>query len=325
MRVPIPVPKMGEVLIKVHKSAICGTDVHIYNWDPWSQQRVSPPVTIGHEYVGHIVLLGPGVSGFHVGQRVSSESHVVCGRCRNCRSGNENWCKNTEIIGINLNGAFAEYVCVPQENVIPIPEDIPEDVVAFYDALGNATHTARMFDVTGEDVLITGAGPIGIMAAAISRFRGARSVTITDVKDYRLELAKKLGVDMAVNTARDSLDQTMEDLGIKEGFDVGMEMSGNATALNQLLKSMRNGGKVALLGISGPSMVDWNDIIFKGLTIQGITGRKIDTWHQMSAMIQGGLDVTPIITHRFHFSDFEKGFAAMNSGKSGKVILNWEE
>ena len=327
MKVPIPSPQIGEVLIKVRKAAICGTDVHIYNWDEWSQQRITPPVVIGHEYVGEIVELGEGVTGLSVGQRVSSESHVVCGRCRNCLAGNEQWCEHTTIVGVNLNGAFAEYLCVPHVNVMPIPDDIPEDVVSFYDALGNATHTALMFDVRGENVLVTGAGPIGLMAAKISKFCGARRVVITDLKDYRLDLARRLGVDEAVNVGRESLEDAMRSVNIPGGFDVGMEMSGNTAGLAQLLGSLRNGGKAALLGIfsSGRSDMDWTDIIFKGLTVQGITGRRMDNWSQMSALIQGGLDMLPVITHRYHYKDFEKGFAAMKSGESGKVVFDWME
>lgn len=327
MRVPVPSPRIGEVLIKVSKAAICGTDVHIYNWDAWSQQRIDPPVVIGHEYVGEIVALGDGVTGLHIGQRVSSESHVVCGRCRNCLAGNEQWCENTTIVGVNLNGAFAEYLCVPDVNVMPLPDDIPEDVASFYDALGNATHTALMFDVRGENVLITGAGPIGLMAAKISKFCGARSVVITDVKDYRLDLARSMGVDAAVNVSREGLENAMRKVNIEGGFDIGMEMSGNPAGLAQLLKALRNGGKAALLGIfsSGPSDTDWNDIIFKGLTVQGITGRRTDNWHQMSALIQGGLDMLPVVTHRYHYTDFEKGFSAMKSGESGKVVFDWTE
>lgn len=324
-KVPVPEVGAGEVLIKIHKTAICGTDVHIYNWDPWSQKHVSPPNIIGHEYVGEIAALGQGVTGFSIGQRVSGEGHIVCGQCRNCRAGNKHWCKHTRGVGVERDGAFAEYLCIPATNVVPISESLPEDVVSFFDAYGNATHTALMFDVVGEDVLITGAGPIGIMAVAIARFCGARSVFITDVNQYRLDLAKKMGATEAVNLKTDCIEDLMKKHRIVEGFDVGMEMSGSGAALGQLLGLMRNGGKVALLGIAGPgTVIDWNDVIFKGLTLQGIYGRKMfETWYKMGAMIDGGLDLSPVITHRFHYTDFEKGFAAMNSGESGKVVLDW--
>lgn len=322
---PVPHPGAGEVLIKIHKTAICGTDVHIYNWDPWSQKNIVPPMIIGHEYVGEIAQLGQGVTAYHVGQKVSGEGHIVCGHCRNCRAGNGQWCRLAKGVGVNRDGAFAEYLCIPVTNVIPISDDIPEDIVSFFDAFGNATHTALMFDTVGEDVLITGAGPIGMMAAAIVRHCGARKIFITDVNEYRLDLAKRMGATHPVNVAKEKLEDVMAQAGIVEGFDVGLEMSGNGAALNQLIKSMRNGGKVALLGIAGPgTVIDWNDVIFKGLTLQGIYGRKMfETWYKMGAMIQAGLDLTPMVTHRFNYRDFEKGFAAMNSGESGKVVLDW--
>lgn len=323
-QVPVPTPGAGEVLIKVHKTAICGTDVHIFNWDPWAQEHIKAPMTIGHEYVGEIAELGAGVAGLTVGQRVSGEGHLTCLRCRNCLTGNIQWCKDTVSVGVDRDGAFAEYLCIPATNVIPIDESLPEEVVAFFDAIGNATHTALMFNLVGEDVLITGAGPIGIVAAGICKFAGARRVVITDINDYRLELAKKMGVDAAVNTMKEDLNQIAKDLGLVEGFDVGLEMSGNGKALEQLIGAMRNGGKISLLGISNkPVSLNMNTIITKGLTLQGIYGRKMDTWHQMSYMVQGGLDLTPVITHRFHYTEFEKGFEAMNSGMSGKVVLDW--
>ena len=325
-QVPVPEPKAGEVLIKIHKTAICGTDVHIYNWDPWAQDHIKAPMTIGHEYVGEVAALGEGVTGLKIGQRVSGEGHLTCHKCRNCHSGNIQWCKDTEGVGVDRDGAFAEYLCIPQENVIKIDESIPEEIVAFFDALGNATHTALMFPLIGEDVLITGAGPIGIMAAGICKFAGARRVVITDINDYRLELAQKMGVDAAVNTMNQDLTKVMKDLGLVEGFDVGLEMSGNGMALQQMIGSMRNGGKISLLGIGNkPVSMDMKTIIGKGLTLQGIYGRKMDTWHQMAYMVQGGLDMSPIITHRYHYTEFEKGFEAMNSGKSGKVVLSWED
>ena len=324
-QVPVPQPGPGEVLIKVHKTAICGTDVHIYNWDPWAQAHIThPPMTIGHEYVGEIAALGAGVAGLYVGQRVSGEGHITCHHCRNCHTGNIQWCKDTKGVGVDRDGAFAEYICIPETNVVIIDESLPEDVVAFFDAFGNATHTALMWDLVGEDVLITGAGPIGIIAGGICKFAGARRVVITDINDYRLDLARKMGVDAVVNTAKEDLTQVMKEQGLVEGFDVGLEMSGSGIALKQLFSVMRNGGKVSLLGISNkPVELDMNDIIGRGLTLQGIYGRKMDNWHQMSYMVQGGLDLTPVITHRFHYTEFDKGFEAMNSGRSGKVILDW--
>ncbi|MEG1559488.1 MAG: L-threonine 3-dehydrogenase [Clostridia bacterium] len=326
-KVPVPQVGVGQVLIKIKKTAICGTDVHIYNWDSWSQQNLKPPVTIGHEYVGEIAAIGDGVHGYEVGQRVSGEGHIVCGHCRNCRSGNGQWCKDTYGVGVNRDGAFAEYLCIPATNVVSVPSAIPDDWVSFFDAYGNATHTALMFDVVGEDVLITGAGPIGMMAAGICRHNGARRVVITDVNDYRLELAKTMGATATVNVTKQKLEDVMGAQNITEGFDVGLEMSGNGSALVQMLQKMRNGGKVALLGIAGPgTVIDWNDVIFKGLTLQGIYGRKMfETWYKMGAMIEAGFDLSPMVTHRFDYHDFEKGFAAMNSGESGKVVLTWSK
>ena len=326
-RVEVPEPGWGEVLIRIRKTAICGTDVHIYNWDPWAEKNISPPLIVGHEYVGEIARLGPGVKGLREGQRVSGEGHIVCGHCRNCRAGNGQWCKNTVGVGVQRAGAFAQYLCLPATNVVPLEDDyLPEDVIAFFDAYGNATHTALQFDVVGEDVLVTGAGPIGIMAAAICKKNGARKVIITDLNEYRLDLARKMGL-FAVNTGRDDLGEVMRQSHMREGFDVALEMSGSEAAVHQIVSHMRNGGKIALLGIfKDEARVDVNEIIFKGLTVQGVYGRKMyETWYKMAAMIEGGLDLTPIITHRFHYTEFEKGFAAMNSGKSGKVILDWRE
>ncbi len=324
-KMPIPEPGIGEVQIKIHKTAICGTDVHIFNWDAWSEKNIKTPMIIGHEYVGEITALGPGVTEYKIGDIVSGEGHIVCGHCRNCRAGNGQWCKDTYGVGVNRNGAFAEYLCIPKTNVILIPKGFSEEIVSFFDAYGNATHTALMFDVVGEDVLITGAGPIGMMAVGICRQNGARRIIVTDINQYRLDIAKKMGADAIVNLRHDKLEDAMKQVGMVEGFDVGLEMSGNGSALNQMLKSMRNGGKVALLGIAGPgTVIDWNDVIFKGLTLQGIYGRKMyETWYKLMAMIEAGLDLSPIITHRFHYTEFEKGFAAMNSGESGKVILDW--
>ncbi len=324
--VPTPAPGIGEVLIQIHKTAICGTDVHIYNWDPWSEQNIIPPMIVGHEYVGKIAALGPGVYDYHIGQIVTGEGHIVCGHCRNCRAGNGHWCKLTQGVGVNRDGAFAQYLCIPEHNVIAVPETTPEELVAFYDAYGNACHTATMFDVAGEDVLITGAGPIGIMAAAICRQNGARRIVITDVNQYRLDIAVRMGASAAVNLKTQTVEETMRALHIIEGFDVGCEMSGNGAALNQLLKLMRNGGKVALLGIAGPgTVIDWNDVIFKGLTLQGVYGRRMfETWYKMLAMVEAGLDLRPVLTHRFPYTAFEEAFAVMNSGNSGKVILDWQ-
>lgn len=325
-QVPVPVPGPGEVLIKIHKTAICGSDVHIYKWNSWAQAHVKPPQVIGHEYVGEIAELGAGASGLHIGQRVSGEGHITCGHCRNCHSGNIQWCNNHIGVGVDRDGAFAEYVCIPARNVIIIDENIPEDIVSFFDAYGNATHTALMFGLVGEDVMISGAGPIGIIAAGICKYAGARRVVITDMNDYRLDLARKMGVDAAVNVARDDLRQVMHDLHLIEGFDVGLEMSGSGAAFNQMLSVMRTGGKIAMLGLgNGAITIDMNAVISKGLTLQGISGRKMDNWHQMSYMVQGGLDLSPVITHRFHYTDFQKGFDAMISGNSGKVVLDWSK
>ena len=326
-RVEVPEPGRGEVLIRIRKTAICGTDVHIYTWDSWSEKNIAPPLVIGPEYVGEIARLGPGVQGLRVGQRVSGEGHIVCGHCRNCRAGNGQWCKHTVGVGVQRPGAFAQYLCLPATNVVPLEDEyLPEDVIAFFDAYGNATHTALQFDVVGEDVLVTGAGPIGIMAAAICKRNGARKVIITDLNEYRLNLARKMGL-FAVNVGRDDLGEVMRQSHMREGFDVALEMSGSEAAVHQIVSNMRNGGKIALLGIfKDDARVDVNEVIFKGLTVQGVYGRKMyETWYKMAAMIEGGLDLTPLITHRFHYTEFEKGFAAMNSGESGKVILDWRE
>ena len=321
---PVPTPKPDEVLIKIHKTAICGTDLHIYEWNKWAQDTIKAPLIAGHEYVGEIAEMGSMVEGFHIGQIVSGEGHIVCGHCRNCRAGNAQWCKNTFGVGVNRDGAFAEYLCIPARNVIPIDPDLDEDIVSFFDAYGNATHTALMFDVVGEDVLVTGAGPIGVMAAAICKKNGARRVVITDVNEYRLDLARKMGV-IAVNVATEDLEKVMRESAMVEGFDVGLEMSGSPAAFNQMLSHMRNGGNIAMLGIFGQeAAINWNHVVFNGITIRGVYGRKMfETWYKMMAMLQGGLDLNPVITHRFHYTEFEKGFEAMASGKSGKVILDW--
>ncbi len=323
--IPEPICGKNDVKIKIHKTAICGTDLHIYRWDEWSQNTIHTPLTIGHEYVGEIVEVGENVEHRRIGELVSGEGHIVCGQCRNCLSGNGHLCRETVGVGVNRAGAFAEYLVIPQQNVRPCEADIDEELYAIFDPFGNAVHTALSYNLVGEDVLITGAGPIGIMAAAVCKFVGARSVVITDVNDYRLELAQRLGIRYTVNTATHSLDAVMHDIGIKEGFDVGLEMSGNERALNTMIDSMTHGGRIALLGIlNNDARVDWNKIIFNGLKLKGIYGREMhETWYKMSAMLQGGLDISGIITHRFPIEEFEAGFAAMDSGRAGKVILDW--
>jgi len=323
----VPEPEVGhnDVRIKVSKTAICGTDIHIYNWDDWSQQTIPVPMTVGHEFVGVIDEIGQEVKGFHIGDRVSGEGHITCGHCRNCRAGRRHLCRNTIGVGVNRPGAFAEYLVIPAENAFKIPDDIPDEMAAIFDPFGNAAHTALSFNLVGEDVLITGAGPIGIMAVAICRHVGARHVVITDVNDFRLELARKMGATQTVNVTRDSLRDTMQDIGMKEGFDVGLEMSGVGAAFEEMLEVMNHGGKVALLGIPSPdTIIDWNQVIFKGLQIKGIYGREMyETWYKMVSMLQSGLDISPIITHQMPVADYQAGFETMLSGKSGKVILDW--
>ncbi len=324
--VPIPTISANEVLVKITKTSICGTDVHIYNWDEWAQKVIKPSLTIGHEFVGEIAALGSNVQGFKIGERVSGEGHIVCGECRNCLAGRRHYCPNTSGVGVNRDGAFAQYLAIPYTNVWRCSPEISDDVISCFDPLGNAVHTALSFDLVGEDVLITGAGPIGIMAAAICRHVGARHVVITDVNDYRLDLAKQMGASRAVNVAKDRLSDVMDDLGMKEGFDIGLEMSGAAPAFNQMIDNMANYGKISLLGfISADTKVNWNKIILNGLTLKGIYGREMfETWYKMSAMLESGLNIDPVITHRFKATDFEQGFAAMNSGNSGKVVLDWQ-
>ena len=320
-------PEVGhnDVMIRIRKTAICGTDVHIWKWDEWAQKTIPVPMHVGHEYVGEIVKMGVEVRGFAIGDRVSGEGHITCGFCRNCRAGRRHLCRNTVGVGVNREGAFAEYLVIPAFNAFRIPDDIPDDLAAIFDPFGNATHTALAFNLVGEDVLITGAGPIGIMAAAIARHVGARHVVITDVNDYRLGLAAKMGATRAVNVGRAKLRDVMEELGMTEGFDVGLEMSGSPQAFSQMLEHMNHGGKVALLGIPPPGMaIDCNLVIFKGLEIRGIYGREMfETWYKMVAMLQSGLDLSPIVTHHFPVDEYEAGFAAMLSGQSGKVILDW--
>ena len=323
--VDMPTIDQNDVLIKIKKTAICGTDVHIYNWDKWSQQTIPVPMHVGHEFVGTIAEIGNNVHDFKVGDLVSGEGHIVCGHCRNCLAGRRHLCKNTQGVGVNRPGAFAEYLSIPVTNVWYCDKNIPMDVLSCFDPLGNATHTALSFDVLGEDVLITGAGPIGCMAAMIAKHAGARFVVITDVNPYRLELAKKTGADLVVDVSRESIEDAQKTLGMKEGFDVAMEMSGNPAALNSILDNMCHGGKIALLGIMPENTeIDWNKVVFNMFTIKGIYGREMyETWYKMTTMIQSGLDITPIITHEFHYTEFEKGFDVMRSGNSGKVVLDW--
>ena len=320
-------PEVGhnDVLIKVNRTAICGTDIHIFKWDDWAKATIPVPMAVGHEFSGEIVDMGIEVKGYEIGDRVSAEGHITCGYCRNCRAGRRHLCMNTVGVGVNRPGAFAEYIAVPAFNAFKLPDAITDDLAAILDPLGNATHTALSFDLVGEDVLITGAGPIGIMAVAIARYAGARHVVITDVNDYRLDLARKMGATRAINVASQSIDDTMKELGMVEGFDVGMEMSGNPLAFRDLLRTMHHGGKVAVLGIPPAEMsVDWNEIIFKGLIIKGIYGREMfETWYKMSSMLQSGLDIEPVITHHFGIDEFEPAFQLMESGQSGKVILHW--
>ncbi len=323
-----PIPEVGhnDLLIKIRKTSICGTDVHIYNWDAWAQQTIPVPMIIGHEYVGEVAGIGQEVSGFALGDRVSGEGHVTCGHCRNCRAGRRHLCRNAVSVGVSRAGAFAEYLVIPAVNAFKLPDGISDDMAAIFDPLGNAVHTALSFDLVGEDVLITGAGPIGIMAAAVARHAGARHVVITDVNPYRLELAKRLGATRTVRVDKESLPEVEAQLGMTEGFDVGLEMSGAPAAFRQMLETINHGGKIALLGIPPEEMaVDWTRIIFKGLTLKGIYGREMfETWYKMASLVQAGLDLTPIITHRFAIDEFEKGFEVMCSGLSGKVILDWE-
>lgn len=324
----IPQPEIGhnDVLIKIRRTAICGTDIHIYQWDDWASKTIPVPLAIGHEFAGVVVECGSEVRGFEVGDRVSAEGHITCGVCRNCRAGRRHLCINTVGIGVNRAGAFAEFLSVPAFNVFKLPDVITDDMASILDPLGNATHTALSFDLVGEDILITGAGPIGVMAVAIARYAGARHIVITDVNDYRLDLARKAGVSVALNVTRQSIDDTMQDLGMEEGFDVGMEMSGNPSAFRDLLRTMHHGGNVALLGIPpGETAIDWNEVIFKGLTLKGVYGRKMfETWYKMTSMLQSGLNIESVITHHYSIDDFQPAFDLMESGQSGKIILNWD-
>lgn len=323
-----PEPEVGhnDLLIKIRKTAICGTDMHIYNWDEWSQNTIPVPMVVGHEYVGEVVGMGQEVKGFSLGDRVSGEGHITCGHCRNCRAGRRHLCRNTEGVGVNRAGAFAEYLVIPAFNAFKIPDNISDEMASIFDPFGNAVHTALSFDLVGEDVLITGAGPIGIMAAAVAKHVGARHVVITDINPYRLALAEKMGATRAVDVSKQNLKEVMDELGMTEGFDVGLEMSGVPVALRDMLAKMNHGGKIAMLGIPPQDVaIDWNQVIFKGLVIKGIYGREMfETWYKMASLLQSGLDLTPIITHTYSVDDFQKGFDTMGSGQSGKVILDWQ-
>ncbi len=320
-------PEIGpnDLLIRIRKTAICGTDIHIYNWDDWSQSNVPVGLVTGHEFVGHVVEVGSHVAGFSIGDRVSGEGHITCGYCRNCRAGKRHLCRNTLGVGVNRSGAFADYLALPASNAFPLPDAIDDETASFLDPLGNATHTALSFDLVGEDVLITGAGPIGCMAAGIAKHAGARHVVVTDVNDYRLELARKMGATLAINVMRETVASTLGQLGMKEGFDVGMEMSGNPSAFADMLSAMNHGGRLAILGIPpGEMAIDWNAVIFKGLVMKGIYGREMfETWYKMGSMLMSGLDVSPMVTHRYAATDYQEAFEVMRSGQSGKVILDW--
>ena len=323
--VPVPEPGLNDVLIKIHKTAICGTDVHIYNWDAWASKTIPTPMVIGHEFVGRIEAMGNNVHDFAIGDIVTGEGHLVCGRCRNCLAGRRHLCAQTSGVGVNRAGAFADYLCIPVTNVWHCDPDISLDVLSCFDPLGNAVHSALSFDILGEDVLITGAGPIGLMSVAIARHAGARHVVISDVNPYRLQLAERMGATLTVDVSAAPLETRIQQLGMKEGFDVGLEMSGSSAALGDMLAAMCHGGKIALLGIpESGTAIDWNLVVFNGLTIKGIYGREMyETWYKMTVMIQGGLDIEPVITHRFARADYEEAFQIMRSGKSGKVILDW--
>jgi threonine 3-dehydrogenase len=323
--VPEPTIGINDVLIRVDRTGICGTDLHIYKWDAWAQKTIPVPMVVGHEFVGEVVQVGANVSDFRPGDVVSAEGHVVCGRCRNCLAGRRHLCADTKGIGVNRTGAFAEYISVPMTNVWHHKPDIDRDVASIFDPFGNAVHTTLSFDLLGEDVLVTGAGPIGIMAVAIAKHAGARFVVITDVNEYRLSLAKQMGADVVLNVKHSSLPEVQKKLGMKEGFDVGLEMSGSPAAFRDMIDNMAHGGKIALLGIpSEPIAIDWNKVVFNMLTIKGIYGREMyETWYKMTVMLESGLNIKPVITHRFHFTEFEKGFEVMKTGQSGKVILHW--
>ena len=324
--VPEPTYGPNDVLIRVLKTGICGTDVHIYNWDSWAQRTIKVPMTAGHEFVGRVVAIGSNVEHVAVDDLVSAEGHIVCGFCRNCMAGRRHLCPNTLGVGVNRNGAFAEFVSVPAVNVWHCSDKVPLEQYAIFDPLGNAAHTALSYDLVGEDVLITGAGPIGMAAVKMARHVGARHIVVTDINDYRLGLAKQMGASAVVNVTKEKLEDVQAQLGMTEGFDVGLEMSGNPAGLTQMISSMANGGKIAMLGIQPAATgVDWDAVVFKGLTIKGIYGRLMfETWYKLQAMLESGMDIAPLITHRYHYTDFQKGFDVMRSGNSGKVILDWE-
>lgn len=321
-----PTPGVNDLLIRIKKTALCGTDVHIYNWDEWAQQTVPVPLITGHEFMGVVEEVGSEVQGFAIGDRVSGEGHISCGHCRNCRAGTRHLCRNTISVGVTRNGAFADYLCLPAINAFKLPKGIPDEIAAFLDPFGNATHTALSFNLVGEDVLITGAGPVGLMAAAIARHVGARHVVISDVNDFRLSLAEKLGVTRAVNPAKTSLNAVMKELEMTEGFDVGLEMSGNPKAFGSMLDVVNHGAHIAMLGfLPENTQINWNHVIMKGLVLKGIYGREMfETWYKMSSMLQSGLDISPLITHRFPVSEYQQAFEVMRAGKSAKVILDWD-
>ena len=324
--VTVPDPGPNDVLIKVHKTAICGTDAHIYEWNDWAQRTIPVPMIIGHEFVGEVAWFGSNVRGFNVGQLVSGEGHIVCGYCRNCLAGRRHMCNNTKGVGINRDGCFAEYLCLPASNVWICDPSIPKELYSLFDPFGNAVHTALQFDLLGEDVLVTGAGPIGILAAAVCLHAGARHVVVSEPIKYRRDLARKMGVSHVFNPHEKRLEDIMADIGMREGFDVGLEMSGDASAFGDMVDHMVHGGKIALLALqTSCSNVNWDTVVFNMLTIKGIYGREMyETWYKMTSLLQSGLDISPIVTHRFSCDRFEEGFAAMLSGNSGKVILDWE-
>jgi len=323
--VPVPEPGPSDVLIKIKKTAICGTDVHIYNWDEWAQATIPVPMVVGHEFCGEIVDTGPAATKYARGLRVSGEGHIVCGACRNCRAGRGHLCRNTLGVGVNRPGAFAEYLCIPEHNVFVLPDDVPDEIASIFDPFGNAVHTALSFDLVGEDVLVTGAGPIGIMGALVAKEVGARKVVITDINPARLELAKKMGIDYVVDARERKLQDVMAEIGMKEGFDVGLEMSGAAPAFRDMIDVMNNGGKIAILGIAPAAFeIDWNKVIFKMLNLKGIYGREMfETWYKMTTLVQGRLDLTPLITHRLSIDDYAEGFEVMCAGEAGKVVMDW--
>lgn len=324
--VPVPTPGVNDVLIKVKKTSICGTDIHIYNWDAWAEKTIKTPMIVGHEFVGTIAAVGANVIGFQPGDLVDGEGHIVCGLCRNCLAGRRHLCKDTKGVGVNRDGAFAEYLCIPASNAVHVDPAIPLEVLSCFDPLGNATHTALQYDLVGEDVLITGAGPIGCMATAIAWQAGARKIVVTDVNPDRLALAARMGATRTVDVSKEKLPDVQREIGMKEGFDIGLEMSGNPVALNTMIDNMAHGGRIALLGIMpGAAAVDWNKVVFNMLTIRGIYGREMyETWYKMTSLIQRGLDISPVITHRFHYTEFQTAFDLMRSGRSGKIILNWD-